>query len=180
MGDKGTFYQGFSDAHLDHMRRLCQHADLVLPNLTETCLLLEESYEDSLSEDRWENYSKRLAELGPSKVLLTGLPMKEKQIGVAYFDAATEEFNLFSSPALPQHFFGTGDILTTLVAAAFVQEVDIKQALPMIFKFIEKSLALSFKEQIDPKKGVFYQPYLGELFADFQALMGEKDEETNT
>ena len=50
----------------------------------------------------------------------------------------------------------------------------------MILKFIEKSLALSFKEQIDPKKGVFYQPYLGELFADFQALMEEKDEETNT
>jgi len=47
-------------------------------------------------------------------------------------------------------------------------------------KFIEKSLVLSFKEQIDPKKGVFYQPYLGELFADFQALMEERDEETNT
>ena len=56
----------------------------------------------------------------------------------------------------------------------------IKQALPVILKFIEKSLALSFKEQIDPKKGVFYQLYLGELFADFQALMEEKDEETNT
>ena len=121
-----------------------------------------------------------MAELGPSEVLLTGLPMKEKQIGVAYFDAATEEFNLFSSPALPQQFFGTGDILTTLVAAAFVQGIDIKQALPVILKFIEKSLVLSFKEQIDPKKGVFYQPYLGELFADFQALMEEKDEETNT
>ena len=180
MGDKGTFYQGFSDAHLGHMRRLCQHADLVLPNLTEACLLLEEPYEESLSEDRWENYCKRLAELGPSKVLLTGLPMKENQIGVAYFDAATEEFNLFSSPALSQQFFGTGDILTTLVAAAFVQGIDIKQALPVILKFIEKSLVLSFKEQIDPKKGVFYQPYLGELFADFQALMEEKDEETNT
>lgn len=180
MGDKGTFYQGFSDAHLCHMRRLCQHADLVLPNLTEACLLLEEPYRASLSEDRWEDYCKRLAELGPSKVLLTGLPMKENQIGVAYFDEATEEFNLFSSPFLPQHFFGTGDILTTLVAAAFIQEVDIKKALPVILKFIEKSLALSFKEQIDPKKGVFYQPYLGELFADFQALMEEKDEETNT
>ena len=95
-----------------------------------------------------------MAELGPSKVLLTGLPMKENQIGVAYFDAATEEFNLFSSPALPSNFW-TGDILTTLVAAAFVQEIDIKQALPVILKFIEKSLALSFKEQIDPKKGVF-------------------------
>ena len=119
-----------------------------------------------------------MAELGPSKILLTGLPMKENQIGVAYFDAATDEFNLFSSPALPQQFFGTGDILTTLVAAAFVQGIDIKQALPVILKFIEKSLVLSFKEQIDPKKGVFYQPYLGELFADFQALMEEKDEET--
>ena len=105
MGDKGTFYQGFSDAHLDHMRRLCQHADLVLPNLTEACLLLEEPYEDSLSEDRWEDYCKRLAELGPSKVLLTGLHMKENQIGVAYFDVATEEFNLFSSPALPPTIF---------------------------------------------------------------------------
>ncbi len=86
------------------MRRLCQHADLVLPNLTEACLLLEESYEDSLSEDRWEDYCKRLAELGPSKVLLTGLPMKENQIGVAYFDAATEEFNLFPVQLCPSNF----------------------------------------------------------------------------
>ena len=105
---------------------------------------------------------------------------KRTQSCLAYFDAATEEFNLFSSPALPQQFFGTGDILTTLVAAAFVQGIDIKQALLVILKFIEKNLVLSFKEQIDPKKGVFYQPYLGELFADFQALMEKKDEETNT
>ncbi len=37
--------------------------------------------------------------------------------------------------------------MTTLVAAAFVQEIDIKQALPVILKFIEKSLALILKSK---------------------------------
>ena len=39
MGDKGCFYQEFDQGHANHMRRLCQNADVIIPNLTEAAFL---------------------------------------------------------------------------------------------------------------------------------------------
>ena len=39
MADDGKLYAGFDAAFVEHMKRLCACADVLLPNLTEACLL---------------------------------------------------------------------------------------------------------------------------------------------
>jgi len=177
MGDSGKLYQGFDQSYVTSMRTLCQDADLILPNLTEACLLANLPYQDKdLTEEFLKTLAQRLNQLGAKKVLLTGLPLGVDQIGIAYFDGAKEVFHLFKGRRFPHHFFGTGDILTALVAASYLQGLDLQRVLPVLIDFLEKSLVTTLDCQPDLRYGVFYQPHLGDLFVEFKKLLEVSNE----
>ena len=172
MADNGKLYKGFDDHYISSMRTLCQKADLILPNLTEACFLADLPYQDNdLTEQFLKDLVQRLSELGAKKILLTGLPLSHDQIGVAYFDKAEGVFSLYKGKRFQQQFFGTGDMLTGLVAAAFVQGLDLQKCLPVFINFIEKSLATTLDCHFDLRYGVYYQPHLGDLFIEFKRLL---------
>ena len=172
MADNGKLYKGFDDHYISSMRTLCQKADLILPNLTEACFLADLPYQDNdLTEQFLKDLAQRLSELGAKKVLLTGLPLSHDQIGVAYFDKVEGVFSLYKGKRFQQQFFGTGDMLTGLVAAAFVQGLDLQKCLPVFINFIEKSLATTLDCHFDLRYGVYYQPHLGDLFIEFKRLL---------
>ncbi|SQG03972.1 pyridoxamine kinase [Streptococcus gordonii] len=172
MADNGKLYKGFDDHYISSMRTLCQKADLILPNLTEACFLADLPYQDNdLTEQFLKDLAQRLSELGAKRVLLTGLPLSHDQIGVAYFDKAEGVFSLYKGKRFQQQFFGTGDMLTGLVAAAFVQGLDLQKCLPVFINFIEKSLATTLDCHFDLRYGVYYQPHLGDLFIEFKRLL---------
>ena len=155
----------------------CQKADLILPNLTEACLLAEVAYEDkALTEEFLQLLTQRLATVvGTRRIVLTGLPLSDDQIGVAYFDKE-EGFQLFSGKRFPQQFFGTGDMLTALLSSAYLQGLDLKKVIPMSMSVIEKCLETTLRSQEDIRYGVFYQPHLGDLFAEFKQLLEVSNE----
>ena len=161
MADNGKLYKGFDDHYISSMRTLCQKADLILPNLTEACFLADLPYQDNdLTEQFLKDLVQRLSELGAKKILLTGLPLSHDQIGVAYFDKAEGVFSLYKGKRFQQQFFGTGDMLTGLVAAAFVQGLDLQKCLPVFINFIEQSLVTTLNCDSDLRYGVYYQPHL--------------------
>ena len=177
MGDNGELYKGFDDHYISSMRTLCQKADLILPNLTEACFLADLPYQDNdLTEQFLKSLAQRLSELGAKKILLTGLPLSHDQIGVAYFDKEESVFSLYRGKRFQQQFFGTGDMLTGLVAAAFVQGLDLQKCLPVFINFIEKSLATTLDCHFDLRYGVYYQPHLGDLFIEFKRLLEGSNE----
>ena len=158
--------------NISSMRTLCQKADLILPNLTEACFLADLPYQDNdLTEQFLKSLAQRLSELGAKKILLTGLPLSHDQIGVAYFDKEEGVFSLYRGKRFQQQFFGTGDMLTGLVAAAFVQGIDLQKCLPVFINFIEKSLVTTLNCDSDLRYGVYYQPHLGDLFIEFKRLL---------
>ena len=50
MADHGKLYPGFDETCAAGMRRLCRRADVILPNLTEACLLTGKPYCESYTE----------------------------------------------------------------------------------------------------------------------------------
>lgn len=177
MGDQGTLYKGFDEAYVEAMKRVCQQATIIFPNLTEASLLLGLPYrEDGLSKNELRGLAQKLADLGPKIVCITGLKLENNQIGLVYFHSEKNTFHLFSHKLFPVHFFGTGDILTALLTSSFVQGIDFMKSIPIILNFIEKSLTTTLELKIDIRQGIYYQPYLGELFNQFQQLLEEKNE----
>lgn len=65
MADHGRLYPGFDETYAAGMRRLCRRADVILPNLTEACLLAGKPYCESYTERDISNLLQALRELGP-------------------------------------------------------------------------------------------------------------------
>lgn len=75
MGDNGQLYPSYTQEMCDEMRRLLSYADVVTPNVTEACELLNLPYRSDrdLSEDDFAAMAKALAAKGPQGVILTGI-----------------------------------------------------------------------------------------------------------
>lgn len=109
MADNGKLYAGFTDEHVKVLRKVCQSADIIFPNLTEAGLLTGENvFGQSYQKDDILSLAKKLAKLGPEHIVLTGVTFDEK-IGVAYYNSQTESISYHLRPVHPGHFFGTGD-----------------------------------------------------------------------
>ncbi|MGQ7424425.1 pyridoxamine kinase [Streptococcus suis] len=74
------------------------------------------------------------------------------------------------SKKYPANFFGTGDILSTLLAVATIQQINLHQAIPLALDFIDMSLERTLALNRDLKFGIFFEPFLAELQQAFQTL----------
>ena len=76
MGDHGVPYATCTPAMCSRMKSLAAMADILTPNLTEACILLDLPYNDNegdLKEEELEQLARRLQLLGPSSVVITGI-----------------------------------------------------------------------------------------------------------
>lgn len=171
MGDSGRLYTGFTSSYVEAMKELTQSAKLILPNLTEAALLtgreyVGEHYDFSVIEDLLEALAKQVT----ADIVLTGISFDDSQIGVAYFQQETGEITTYFSKKYPANFFGTGDILSTLLAVATIEQINLHQAIPLALEFIDKSLRQTLSLNRDLKLGIYFEPFLAELQETFQTL----------
>lgn len=177
MGDNGRLYTGFDMEFVHSMRRLVGQADLVIPNLTEACFLLHRPYPTTaLDELAYREICEELHQLGAKSIVLTGLPLADDRIGLAFYDGETGRFHTYQTVRLPHQFFGTGDMVTALLAGAWVQGVSLDKVLPALLDFLQAALQETLRIGQDLRIGVFYQPFLGKWVQQFQTFLEEKNE----
>lgn len=73
MADHGKLYAGLAADFPPAMAALCGKADVILPNLTEACLLTGAPYDPSPSPDRLRRLLDALLALGPRAAVITGV-----------------------------------------------------------------------------------------------------------
>ena len=69
MADHGKLYKGFGEDHVAAMKRLCCMADVVIPNMTEACMLTDLP----IGGTEPETAVKKLHDLGIPNVIITGV-----------------------------------------------------------------------------------------------------------
>ena len=75
MGDHGKPYRTITTEHCQKLRSLIPLADIIMPNITEACLLTDTPWKDGFwNESELSELCQRLHKLGPSKIVITGLP----------------------------------------------------------------------------------------------------------
>lgn len=169
MGDGGRLYKGFDLSYVEKMRQLCPQAQLILPNLTEACFLADFPYPQGLmTAEDLKALLEKLRDLTAGHILVTGIPLTEHTLSVAYLAAGEEELQLFSRPLIPGYFSGAGDILTALVVAAYLQGKDLATFLPRALDFLEAGIRATCKRGGNSQYGIFYQPFLGEILNMFR------------
>lgn len=168
MADNGKLYSGFTAEHVEAMRKLIQKADVIYPNITEACLLTDTPYPSGkITMDFTRELAKKLAELGPEYIIITGCPDSEELTGVQLYTKKTDSFFDFYKTKYPHHFYGAGDTLAALATACILQEMSIEDALSFTLKFIDEVLQLSSQQPEQIPFGLPIEKKLGMLTTKF-------------
>lgn len=132
MGDHGKCYSGIGEAHVAAVKHLCKKAHVLLPNITEACLLTGISYREIGDEGYYRSLLEGLRSLAPH-VVLTGVALQEGMTGVM-----TDSGFVYQRQALPGHFHGTGDIFAAVFTGAAALGKNIEQSAALAAQFVEQ------------------------------------------
>lgn len=165
MGDDGKLYPTLNADFVVNMRSLVQQADLITPNYTEACLLLDLAYETSIPEnDALEALCRKLATRDNQKVVITSVPAADNQIKVACFDASSGEFAQHSTERIPFATCGTGDLFTSVLTGAMLQGKSLSDAVLAAMRFVSLAIQYTYDSGSDYREGVQVEPCLKHLF----------------
>lgn len=138
MGDGGKMYPGFAEDFPQQMRRLCQGADIILPNLTEAALLLEEEYRMEYDKEYIEGLLKRLHALGAKNVVLTGVSLQEGELGVACYDGSAIQYYFAEHLRVAMH--GTGDCYASAFCGALLRGHSLIESASIAADFVIETI----------------------------------------
>ena len=127
MADHGKLYSGFDMDYARAMGNLCKKADVILPNLTESCLLTGMEYRESYDEAYISEVLSRLHEMGMKKVVLTGVGFCPDETGVMLSDG--EKTQHYRHKKLSRSYHGTGDIYASAFAGSWLGGKTMEQAI---------------------------------------------------
>lgn len=130
MADNGKLYAGFDEYYAKKMGSLCAKADIILPNISEACLLLSEEYvgEDA-DEETIEGLLVRLAELGSKDVVITGTEFSDGTFGFTGYNRESKTFYKYGTPKIPHKSHGTGDVFASTFTGAMMNDYSVFDAL---------------------------------------------------
>ena len=162
MGDYGRLYSSYTQEMCDGMKRLLALADIVTPNLTEACRLLDRPYpEDGRMETQELEYmAAELADRGPSQVVITGLSEGD---GIENFIYEAGRGTLLREKKIGGDRSGSGDAFAAIVAASLVRGVPLTDAVERAADFISKCLAYAVELDLPWNYGLPFEEYLTEL-----------------
>lgn len=160
MGDHGKLYSGFTQEFADRMAQLCSRADLLLPNLTEASFMLHEPYLENYDESYIREILVRLTNLGAKSAALTGVSLKENQIGCYFYDSITKTYHSYFNEKLPSIYHGTGDVFASCVTAAYLRGMSVPDALSLAVDFTLESIRATMNDPNPRTYGVNFEEAL--------------------
>ena len=171
MADNGELYKVYSPEMAKGMAKLCGKADIIIPNITEACFMVGETYKKGpYTEAYILNLLKKLADLGPPKVVLTGVAFDGKSLGAAVYNADSNNSNGFdyvSAPHIEGYFHGTGDVFGSALLSGLLKDKSLKESAQIACDFVHKSITTTLDLNQEARFGVAFElalPYLIDLF----------------
>ena len=158
MADNGKLYTGFSQDFVKQMAKLCGRANVILPNMTEACFLLNQDYDIfTHTNESITKLMEKLLSLGANHVVLKGVDFSSDKIGVAYYsqknnndsrnligksiiENSIDDMKIYFHHRYDENFHGTGDLFASVVTGALVLKKELKEAVEIACDFIQESI----------------------------------------
>lgn len=119
MADNGVLYPGFDTEYVEAMKRLCASADIILPNITEACMLTDYEYRDQYDEAYITELLEKLEALGAKKIVLTGVSYENRTTGVVVYE--NQKTSYYKHERFETGCHGTGDVYASAFVGTYVK-----------------------------------------------------------
>ncbi|MFR1759433.1 MAG: pyridoxamine kinase [Christensenellaceae bacterium] len=160
MADNGVLYKGFTQQFADRMAGLCGKADLVLPNLTEAAFMLHIPYQPEYDEAYVRQVLVKLTGLGARCAALTGISLKEGEIGAYFYDSQTGVYDYYANEKLPVAYHGTGDVFASAALGAHMRGLSLQDALKVAVDYTLESIRKTMEDPNRRDYGVNFEEAL--------------------
>ena len=161
MADNGKLYVGFDAGFPKEMAKLCGDADVIVPNITEACLMTDAPYRTEFDDAYIRDVLERLADLGTRKaVVLTGVTSEKGKTGVSGLDVQTGQFFGFSHEKIPVSYHGTGDIFSSTTLGALMRGYSLEDALKIAADFTVAAIKETVENDPEKTYGVDFEAVL--------------------
>ena len=144
MADFGKLYPGFDDSYVSKMRELCIASDIIIPNLTEACLLTNIEYKESYDESYILSILNALKDMGCKTSILTGITYNKGKTGVVVFDT---NYKYYSHKYIEKSFHGTGDVYSSCFFGYYLKHNDLFKAAKLAANFTLKCIEETIKDE---------------------------------
>jgi len=171
MADNGELYKIFSPEFALGMRKVCEKADIIVPNLTEAALLTGESYHPGpYSQSYIEDLMKKLSALGPQKVVLTGVFFNDEELGASTYDAVTGEVSYCFEKRISGYYHGTGDVFGSALLSAILNDFPLNEAAAIAVRFTVSAIRKTAQAGTDIRFGVNFEQTIPEFLKDLRLI----------
>lgn len=164
MGDGGKLYSSYNQELCNEMRRLLSIADVLTPNLTEVCQLLDIDYPKQMpNEDTLAKMAKAIEDKGVRQIVITGLVDKKQSKVYNYIYEHNKNPYLQVNERVPEEHSGTGDAFVAILTASLLNGESLVQAVEKSANFVGKAMAYTNSLRVPWNYGLCFEEFLTEL-----------------
>lgn len=165
MADHGQLYATYTREMAGGMGELCRLADVIVPNMTEACILMERPYQPDMTDGQVRDLLEGLAaRYGCGQVVITGV-RRGGELGAAGFCAADGSVTYAGAPLLNHVFYGTGDVLASGLMGAMLLGQSIAQAIRTAVDFTHQAMEATLENGLPLRYGVAFEQALPGLMS---------------
>lgn len=156
MADNGKLYPAFDDNFSKLMATVCAKADIIVPNLTEACLMTESEYRTDYDEAYVKDMLKKLTGLGCSTAILTGVNFDEKY-GVMGYDSKNDKYFTYFHEKIAKSYHGTGDIFSSTCVGAIANGKSLEEAVKIAADYTVECIKITYDDLDSNDYGVDFE-----------------------
>jgi pyridoxine kinase len=165
MGDHGVTYKTYTSEMIEKMNELVTKADIITPNLTEVSILLKEEYSnDDISLESVKSKLRRLSDMGPNIVVITGIKTDLGEHINACYDSKLNKYWKIPFEHIGTRYPGTGDLFTSLLVGYLFNEKNLPQAIQLASKFITEAVKITYSSNAPHPEGVQFEKIMRVLY----------------
>ena len=155
MGDDGVLYDGFTEDFPEEMKKLIRRADVIVPNVTEACLLTGTAYREEHTKEYINELIGELQKICTSSVVITGINSKEDKISTAICE--NDKITYIENEKQRAVYSGTGDVFASTFVAALMGGHDTVSAAKLSADFVGECIEITQKVSSDRHYGINFE-----------------------
>ncbi len=165
MADNGKLYPAFDMDYARKNTELCSCADIIVPNITEACIMTGTEYREDHDEAYIKELLAKVVNLGARISILTGVSLSEGKTGVMGYDREKDEYCVYQNDKVNAIFHGTGDLFSSTMIGEIMHGKDWKDAVRIAADYTAHTIDVTMKDPKKPWYGVNFEETIPALLA---------------
>lgn len=153
MGDHGKYYGNLDASYCASYQKLITKADVLLPNITEACLLTNHPYQQDITLEELRNIAKQLQINKKKEIVITSIANR-----IFWSNGSSDSFYDFEKKAGNYH--GTGDIFDAVFVGKQIQGYDMQEAIEAAHMFTSACIEKTSHYDYEEREGILIEKML--------------------